>query len=250
MLEVDYTNNNKVTNKPPKITIIEGKGGRPKKEGKVGEKVKAHIRYRLKDNMIVPGDTTIVGQLGWNKQILINWANRIGLQGIEAGKYKDDKADIGTLAHAMITNRLVGKATDTDDYSKNQIIQAKNSVRSFDEWEKGHKIEVIFVEKPLVSEEFGFGGTHDVYGRLNGLYELIDLKTGSGIYPEMFIQIAGYWHLLIENGCEVDKVRILNIPRDDSEAFQEQLIGNIDLYWKIFLNLLEIYKTNKKIKGK
>ena len=238
------------TIKPPKVTIVEGKGGRPKKEKKVGNKVKAHIRYRKEDNTIVPGVTTITNQLGWNKQVLINWANRIGLEGIEAGKYKDDKADIGTLGHAMITDKILGKETDTSDYSQNQIDQAENSALSFWEWEKDHKIEPILVEKPLVSELLGFGGTCDIYGKVNGFHELIDLKTGSGIYPEFFIQVAAYQELLKENGYSVSRVRILNIPRAESETFQEQVVGNIDLYWHIFLNLLEIYKINKQIKGK
>ena len=233
-----------------KVTVIEKKGGRPKKEGKVNNKVKAHIRYRLKDNTIVPGVTTIVEQLGWNKRVLINWANRIGLEGIQAAKYKDDKADIGTLAHAMITDKLLGKETDTSDYSKNQIDQAENSVLSFWEWEKDHKIEPILVEKPLVSEMLGFGGTPDIYGLVNDFHELVDLKTGSGIYPEYFVQVAAYRELLQENGNSVAKVRILNIPRAESETFQEQVVGNVDLYWHIFLNCLEIYKTQKKIRGK
>ncbi len=216
----------------------------------MGNKSKAHIRYRKKDNTLIPGVTTITGQLGWNKHVLVNWANRMGLQGIDTGKYKDDKADIGTLAHAIITDSLVGKKTDTSDYSKNQIDQAENSVLSFWEWEKERKMEVIFVEKPLVSNSLGFGGTCDIFAKVNDLYELIDLKTGSGIYPEMFIQVVAYRHLLIENNCLVDKVRILNIPRAESETFQEQVVGNLHEYWKIFLNLLEIYKINKKIKGK
>lgn len=234
-----------------KVTVVEGKGGRPKKEGEVvSNKAKAHVRYRLKDNTIVPGVTTITGQLGWNKQVLINWANRIGLEGISANKYRDSKADIGILAHAMITDRLAGKETDTSDYSKNQIDQAENSVLSFWEWERGRKIDVIFMERPLVSEKLGFGGTLDVYAKINGMCELIDLKTGSGIYEEMKIQVAGYDFLLMENGYQVDRVRILNIPRAESETFQEEVVGNIDLYWGIFLNLLDIYQTHKKIKGK
>ena len=80
-------------------------------------KFKAHIRYRKQDGEIVPGVTTVTGsQLGWNKQILINWGNRIGLEGISASAYKDDKADIGKLAHAMVTDWLLGQKTDTSDY--------------------------------------------------------------------------------------------------------------------------------------
>jgi hypothetical protein len=34
MLEVDYTSNNKVTNRPPKVTIIERRRGKDKKRRK------------------------------------------------------------------------------------------------------------------------------------------------------------------------------------------------------------------------
>jgi hypothetical protein len=63
-------------------------------------KTKAHIIYKLADDSRVPGCTTICGIL--DKPALLEWANRIGLQGIEMRRYVDDKADIGTLAHDMI----------------------------------------------------------------------------------------------------------------------------------------------------
>ena len=114
-------------------------------------KSKAHIRYRLADGTVVPGVTTITGsQIGWNKQVLINWANRIGLEGISANKYRDDKADIGTLAHTMVTDWLLGIKTDTSDYSKNQIGAAENSTLSFYEWAKNKRIKPILVEIPLI----------------------------------------------------------------------------------------------------
>ena len=92
---------------------------------------KAHIRYRLADKTIVPGVTTVLNLL--SKPALVPWANKMGLQGIDTSKYVDDKADIGTLAHAIITDKLTGKETDTSDYSKNQIDLAENSCLSF--WE-------------------------------------------------------------------------------------------------------------------
>lgn len=216
-------------------------------------KTRAHIRYKLKDGTIVPGVTTVTGsQLGWNKQALINWANRTGLQGIDSNKYKDDKAEIGTLAHAMITDWLQGIVTDTSDYSKNQIMDAENSVLSFYEWAKNRQIKPILIEKPLVSEAHQFGGKPDIYASIDNTFELIDLKTGKGIYEEMIIQVAAYANLLIENGHKVESIRILSIPRTEDEAFMERIIGKKqrDVAWKIFLNCLGNYMLRKKMNGK
>jgi len=212
-------------------------------------KFKAHTIYKTKDGIRVPGVTTITGELGWNTRVLINWANRIGLEGIEAAKYTDDKADIGTLAHLMITNKLEGKKTSTDDYSKNQIIAAKNSVKSFDAWAKGKKIEPILIEKQLVSELHRFGGTADIFAKVDKILELIDLKTGKGIYNEHLIQVGGGYDLLLEeHDYFAEKIRILNIPRSKGEKFQEEEIENRPACRKIFLNCLENYGLKKTLR--
>ena len=219
----------------------------------MSDKVKAHTRYQLKDGTIVPGVTTVTGsQLGWNKQVLINWANRMGLQGIDSNKYKDDKAVIGTLGHSLATDSLLGIQTDTSDYSANQIEAAENSVLSFYEWAKGKEIRPILVEIPLVSEEYKFGGTPDIYGEINGTLELVDLKTGSGIYHEMIVQVSAYEKLLEEAGYRVDAVRILNIPRTEDEAFMERGLGKQqrEVAWEIFTNCLRNYQLKKKLNGR
>lgn len=213
-------------------------------------KTKAHIQYRNKANVRVPGVTTITRELGWSKQTLIDWANRMGLEGIDTKKYVDDKAAIGTLGHLMITDKLRGKETNTDDFSKNQIEAAENSVKSFDAWAKDHKIEPILIEEPLVSDLYNFGGTIDIYGKVDGELEIIDLKTGSGIYDEHYIQVGGgYWILLEENGHGLMKARILNIPRANSERFDEKIVPRVEACKRIFLNCLENYKLHKDIKN-
>lgn len=210
-------------------------------------KDKAHIRYRLKSGEIVPGVTTILGLLA--KPALVPWANKLGLQGIDVKKYVDDKADIGILAHAMITDKLQGIETDLKDYSQNQIDKAENSVLSFWEWEKDHKIEeVFFCERPLVSEVHGFGGTLDIYAKVNGKREIIDLKTGSGIYAEHIYQVATLKRLLEEHNFPVDGTRIVNIPRAETEAFLEKTVSEKEneTGWGIFHHLLQVYKLKKQ----
>jgi hypothetical protein len=210
-------------------------------------KFKAHIRYRTKDNRIVPGITTILGLL--NKPALLQWANNLGLKNIELRAYVDDKADIGTLAHAMITDKLEGKVTNTSDYSKNQIDLAENSVLSFWSWEKEHHIEeVVFCERPMVSEMYRFGGTLDIYAKINGKHEIIDLKTGKGIYSEASWQCSALKNLLEENGFPVDGLRIVNIPRSKDESFMEKIItkSEWETGFEIFKHLLAIYYLEKK----
>lgn len=210
-------------------------------------KTKAHIRYRDSNNKIVPGITTVIGLL--NKPALVPWANKLGLKGIDVSKYVDDKADIGTLGHAFVTDKLEGKETDTSDYSQNQIDAAMNCALSFWEWEKEHPIEeVYFCERPLVSEVYGFGGTLDIYARVNGRKEIIDLKTGSGIYPEHIYQVATLKHLLEEHGHHVDGVRVLNIPRTEDESFDQKVPSEraIDAGWQIFKHLLAVYNLKKE----
>ena len=76
----------------------------------------------------MPGVTPILGIL--NKPALIVWANRLGLQGIDSTKYRDELADIGVLAHYLIMCDLTGETADVSDYSKNQIDQAENALLS------------------------------------------------------------------------------------------------------------------------
>ena len=212
-------------------------------------KSRAHVRYRLESGLPTVGVTTVTGELGWNKQILVNWANRMGLNGINTSKYTDDKAAIGTLGHQMCTDFLLKQETDIDDYSKNQIESAKNSANSFFRWIEGKKIEPILIETPLVSEKFKYGGTLDIFAKEDGVKELIDLKTGAGIYPEMVVQVAAYRNLLLEAGYDIDGVKILNIPRTKGESFMEKDIPlNVcDKAWKIFVKCLEIRELKKRL---
>jgi hypothetical protein len=210
-------------------------------------KSKAHIRYKLADKTIVPGVTTILGLHA--KPQLIKWANKMGLAGIDTNLYVDDKAAIGTLAHAMITDKLTNSATVTTDYSQNQIDTAENSALSFWSWAKEHPLdEVFFVERPLVSEAYRFGGTLDIYAKINGRREIIDLKTGSGIYPEHAWQVATLKVLLEENGFPVDGTRIINIPRSEDEGFLEKVVTDKEneTGWKIFQALLTVYNLKKE----
>ena len=209
-------------------------------------KNKAHTIYKLADGTRVPGATTITGLL--NKPYLITWANNLGLEGYDAAKYRDESAEVGTLAHQMVQDHLMSRTTITSDYSINDISMAENSLLSYLEWEKSHTVEPIICEVPMVSEKYRFGGTVDCYCNLDGIPTLLDFKTGKAVYNEYFVQVAAYEEILEEHGYPVERVKILRIGRTEDEGFEERGMTDTADYFDIFMDLLDIYYIKKKLK--
>jgi len=209
-------------------------------------KTKAHTRYKLEDGTIVVGCTTVVNQLA--KPALVGWANRLGLDGYDVNKYVDDLANVGSLAHEMVSCHFSGKKLNTNDYTANEIKRAKNAFKSFTTWIKSQNVKPIIHEQELVSEKYKFGGTPDLLAEIDGVNWLIDFKTGSGIYDDYIIQLAGY--ALILEDRKIDKVAIVRIGRTGSEGFETKTldIADISLHKEVFLNLLKVYNLQKDIR--
>lgn len=211
------------------------------------KRAKAHIQYHTEDGKRVPGVTTILGSV-LAKPALKFWSNKLGLSGIDVRSYVDALAEAGKLAHEMVACHLQDKKADTSEASKVNIDRAENAFLSYLTWEKGHKIEPLLIETPLVSEKYHYGGTMDCYCKLDGIFELVDLKTSKAIYGDMLFQLAAYRQLLRENGHEVQSARILRIGRDESEGFEERIVSNLDNQWEVFSHCLAIYDLQKRIK--
>jgi len=207
-------------------------------------KTKAHTQYINFNGNRVVGVTTVLNVL--DKPALVIWANRLGLQGIDSTKFKDKMADIGTITHLRILHYLKHTQPDLSEYSQADIATSDNCLLSFYEWEKSHKLEPICVEVPLTSDRFGYGGTPDYIGLVNGRLEIVDFKTG-GIYNTAYYQVAAYRQLSNEMGHEVNHARILKIGRDANEGFEERLIAKFDDEFQLFLRCLEIYNLLKKM---
>lgn len=219
------------------------------------KKAKQHTVYKNKENKRIPGTTTITGIM--NKPALLAWANKIGLEGIQMREYVDDLASIGTLAHYMVEchiNSQVQKTEikpDLSDASQNQIDSAKISFSKFLNWENKNKVEYIGSELRLISEQYQYGGTIDIYCVLNGVNTLIDIKTCKAIYQDHNLQVGGgYIPLLVENELPVEEARIVRIGRSEEEGIEaeEKLIPNLEGYQKLFLLCKEIYDLKKELK--
>ena len=207
-----------------------------------------HTKYYLKDGSLAVGTTTAIGIL--NKKALVGWSNKLGLNNIVVGRYVDELADIGTLAHLLVSSDVKGTEPEPEtlkDYSDNQRVAAYICFKKFVEWKNEVKFEPILSEVQLVSEKYRYGGTIDLYCMRHGKKTLIDFKTGNGIYPESFTQISAYKNLLEENGHEVEDQRIVRIGRTENEGFEDRYSPNPTLHFKRFLGCLNIYRINKEL---
>lgn len=211
-------------------------------------KARAHTVYKNAAGQRLPGVTTITNVL--NKPALILWANKLGLQGVEVDKYVDDLADIGTLAHYMVECHIRREKTNLDDYSKNQISSAETCFLKYLEWERHHSVEPLGSEMQLVSEQYQYGGTLDLFVILDGVRTLIDLKTCKVIYPDHFLQVGGGYMLLAdENRLNLRAAGILRIGRSDDEGLNPEFkeIPKIKIQQELFLKCLEIFNLKKQL---
>lgn len=217
-------------------------------EAKLKAAAKVHTIYKTKDGLRVPSVSTVLGELA--KPALIDWAWRLGTQGVNYREYRDALADVGTLAHRMILDDLQGGKTDTDEYAPETVRLAESSFASYLSWKGMGAIEPVMLETPLVSEIFRYGGTADFLGYVNGKLTLLDFKTGKAIYPEHFIQLAGYSPLINEHRPAlgpIEQYTVLNIPRGEGETFVQKTKASLNAEWTIFQAALTIYRAKKEL---
>jgi len=207
---------------------------------------KQHTIYKDKNGKILYGTTTVLNILA--KPALYQWYYKMGKEGINPFKKKDTAGDIGTIAHALIMCHLKGWELDKSNLPPQNVSIAENCVISYFEWEKGKTIKPLLIEQELIDEVLGYGGTIDLYGEIDKELCLIDFKTSSGIYKDMWYQVAGYRNLLQKNKYQVDKVTILNIGKDENSDFAMKSLKNTDIQFEIFKNCLNTYKLQKEEK--
>ena len=180
----------------------------------------------------LPGVTTVIGSsLGWNKDSLIAWSNREGLAGRDVrarGNKAEKAADIGVAGHDMIELHVHGQDPETAPslavLSEDDRLLAQRAFGSFVRWLSDTKIRIVGTELWGVDELYqvgycpdgiGVGGSEllieaPIQGKLTGELEeqliayaqtghaldLLDWKTGKGVYPEHYIQVSTYTRLL------------------------------------------------------
>ena len=187
----------------------------------------AKHRY-LVDGKYVPGVTTALGVI--NKPALIPWAvNKatkyiedritpgVALDEVEIDSmlrkakwahkdFTDEAATMGTKVHQYIESSMRGFAPMMPTNTK-----MRRAIKQFHEFWDEADIEVIDIEKPVYSREYGYAGTYDLKCKLNGKLTVLDWKTGSGIYDTHILQGGAYAQAdAEETGDEIEQIAVVN----------------------------------------
>jgi hypothetical protein len=158
---------------------------------------------------------------------------------------RDEAADAGTLAHSMVEVYLKNEGY-VDLAGKGEAVVAKATAcfGAFKTWATNHQFKLVESEKALVSK-LGYGGTIDI-GAVVGDLNIVDIKTSSGIYFSMRVQVAAYGLLWNENNPDnpIKGYRILQLGAEGD--FHEGYWPNLDHEAQVFLNALNIYQILKE----
>ena len=213
-------------------------------------KTKAHTAYKLKNGSRVKGVTTILNNLGWNKNVLVAWARRTALAGDDPDAVLKEAGASGTLAHYLCECDIKGEEPELDDYSAEQIEKAENAFLGYLEWKKMTKPKYEAIELKMVSEKYKVAGTADFVARINNSLVLGDIKTSKGIYPEMTAQLAAYRKMYIEiqPKAKIESAMILKLDKN-SGAFSHHFVGKsqLDWGWKVFEHCMALEELHKEL---
>jgi hypothetical protein len=101
-----------------------------------------------------------------------------------ATEERDRKAALGTAVHdaAALGRSLVEVPAEVAPF-----------LRQYLDWLARSRAEILLAERQVWSLEVGYAGTFDLTCRFpDGSLWIVDLKTGSGIYPDHALQLAAY----------------------------------------------------------
>ena len=168
----------------------------------------ARHRYSWNGGPLYPSVTTVLGIK--NKPALVGWAKRetaacavrnlsMLTRMAETGGpqaavewlkkipdyQRDVSADLGTRVHAVAEAMARGESVGIADDVRPFIAAYR---RDFLE---PYSPRFLAVEPMVCSPRYEYGGTADAFVEIDGEIWLLDYKTGSGVYPDSALQLAG-----------------------------------------------------------
>jgi len=173
-------------------------GGRMKRTYEDFKKSRMHQVYKQKSGKVVPGATTIISNCSWGQRFLDMWQKKMFEQGIDPVSAMRTAGEIGTITHYLIECHLKEEEPETGEFGQDFLNIATSNLEGFKKWQKATQFEAAMIEKQIVSEEYSFGGTIDLFGNVLGESLLLDIKTSKGVYPKHEMQIIAYQQLLFE----------------------------------------------------
>ena len=112
-------------------------------------------------------------------QAAVEWLKRI------PDYTRDVAADLGTQVHAMAEALGRGEPAPVDESLRPYLAAYRRDFLD------AFRPRFLAVEAMVCSERYEYGGTADAFVEIDGETWLLDYKTGSGVYPDTALQLAG-----------------------------------------------------------
>ena len=167
--------------------------------------------------------------------------------------------DIGTALHERIEWELKKRlaATAITEAIEPPVI-AQEAQWAFDAWEKWaaeSNLEPLMIEQRVYSLKYGFAGTTDIIGKVNGQLVVGDWKTSSGVYLEHLIQVSAYREALQEMGhYPGERIGgiVVKLPKTAGDKkFKATVVTpeEMDEHFKTFLAVRDLWVAIKKFES-
>lgn len=180
----------------------------------------------------------------------MHWAHKLGLEGKDYRKERDNAANIGTMVHEAAEAHIRGLAFEWTG-EPNMVERGLRAFRAFTEWAGQTNLRITESEVPLVSEVHRYAGTLDAM-LIGGKLALGDWKTSNSIYADYLYQVAAYGILWEENFPERPIEGGYHILRFDKNHgdFGHFHYSDLEHEKKVFLKMRELYDMVKVTEGR
>lgn len=202
----------------------------------------------------MPSVSTIIGNIGWSRDILLRWQAREFRAGRDPDQAKNNACSIGNAVHSMIECWIFGQDDFEPDEgtTKDTLIEASEGLGEYIKWSEYNNVEYLESEIRLASEKYQYGGTADGIAIIDGETVLIDFKTSAAVRAEHIIQLSAYKNVIEETtDYKIDRCIIVRITKGELEEGEERIqphyIPNdmIDLGWESFKIARDLHEKNK-----
>ena len=214
------------------------------------EKKKEHTKYYTQDGAEVPSCTTVLKIV--DTETIPFWANSLGFKRKNYSNELNMYSRIGTFAHALMENHIVGSCDELEEKqnecSTEEKLQAYKAFNNYLRFVEEHNFEPMSSELQLVSEKYKFGGTIDCICILDGTMTILDFKTSNYFGKKMLMQLAGYVQLYEENNpdLKIDEVAILKLSKtEDKYELLRVSVEDLKPYFHQFKYCLAYFRNNK-----
>lgn len=180
---------------------------------------------------------------------LVHWAWQLGMDGKDYKAVRDEAADAGTCAHAMIEAFIKSQPFVRQGWGEDVLAKADSAFAAFQTWAAGTRLEPHASEVRMVSEQLRVGGTCDAVIKINGQLAIGDWKTGS-LYADHLYQVAAYSMLWEETHPDepiTGGYHLLRFSRENAD-FGHSYFGELEGAKRGFLLMRELYSIDAALK--